>query len=116
MAARCGCWSVCRLSSGLRARRESATQPVAPEVRLPGVRGVVVKEPNRRGHRLPEPTLPGATSDAAPRPRRRNFAAPFAARLLASLLLLASCRSNGAERPAASAPAWLLDRARQEAE
>src|SRR5437763_13412706 len=33
----------------------SATRPVAPEVRLPGVWGVVVKEPNRRGHRSPEP-------------------------------------------------------------
>ena len=30
---------------------------MAPEVRLPGVRGVVVKEPNRRGHRSPEPLL-----------------------------------------------------------
>src|SRR5438034_8561200 len=32
-------------------------RPVAPEVRLPGVWGVAVKEPNRRGHRSPEPLL-----------------------------------------------------------
>src|SRR6266702_1622775 len=35
--------------------RASATRPVAPEVRLPGVGGGAVKEPNRRGHRSPEP-------------------------------------------------------------
>src|SRR5439155_2834229 len=34
----------------------SATRPVAPEVRLPGVWGVAVEEPNRRGHRSSEPT------------------------------------------------------------
>src|SRR5437764_8114680 len=33
----------------------SATRPVAPEVRLPGVWGVVVRERNGRGHRSPEP-------------------------------------------------------------
>src|SRR5947209_14699769 len=47
-----------------------------------------------------------------PRPHR------WAARLLATALplpLLLSCRSQSAERPAMAAPAWLLERARQEA-
>src|SRR6266699_1996695 len=35
---------------------ESATRPVAPEVRLPGVWGGTVEEPNRRGHRSSERT------------------------------------------------------------
>src|SRR3989442_493477 len=47
-----------------------------------------------------------------PRPHR------WAARLLATALplpLLLSCRSQSAERPSMAAPAWLLERARQEA-
>src|SRR6266498_2938966 len=55
--------AVRRFASGRRSSagdRRIGARPVAPEVRLPGVRGVVVEEPNRRGHRSPEP-IPEST-------------------------------------------------------
>ncbi len=46
---------------------------------------------------------------------RRSLGRP-AQVLLSGILALASCRSNSREPPVASGPAWLLERARQEAE
>src|SRR6059036_3925115 len=48
----------------------------------------------------------------SPMPRLRWWAARL---LVTALPLLLSCRSRSAERPAMAAPAWLLERARQEA-